>query len=111
VHQSGYTIYSTKEGTCVLHGRYGGCLRIGGEYACFPAFEEAKNLIKYFRAQGIASWEYMERDVPEEAYVCLNRDRQWDANRTSYSLAAVKGDERDERGRQPHLSLSHRMRV
>jgi hypothetical protein len=85
----GYTIYSTQEGTCVLHGRCGGCLRIGGAYACFPEFEEAKNLIKYFRAQGIDSWEHMEREVPQEAYVCLNRDRKREANTRQFSLAAV----------------------
>src|SRR5712692_5281198 len=43
----GYTIYSTEQGRCVLHGKRGGCLRIQGKYACFPDIEETKKMVKY----------------------------------------------------------------
>ncbi len=79
----GYTIYSTQEGTSLLHGQG------GGAYACFPEFEEAKNLIKYFRAQGQTAWGRMEREVPAEAYDCLNRNRQRNAKRAQYRLVTV----------------------
>lgn len=62
----GYTIYSTEQGRCCIHGRHGGCLRIRGRYACFPDIEQAKNMIKHFRAEGWTAEEYMERDVPNE---------------------------------------------
>ncbi len=42
-----------------------GCLRLGGKYVSFPDIEQAKHMIKYFRAQGIHSWESMERSLPE----------------------------------------------
>jgi hypothetical protein len=49
-----------------MHGSCGqGCLRLEGRYVSFPNIEAAKNLIKYFRAQGIRSWESMERSLPE----------------------------------------------
>jgi hypothetical protein len=73
----GYTIYSTAQGTCCMHGAgRQGCLRLWGKYVSFPDIEDAKNLIKYFRSQGVMSWESMERSVPEEVYVCLNRREQ-----------------------------------
>jgi hypothetical protein len=68
----GYTIYSNALGLCCLHGPLRqGCLRIRGEYVCFSDIEDAKNLIKYFRSQGIMSWEDMERDVPANVYRTL----------------------------------------
>ncbi len=61
----GYTIYSNEEGVCCIHGAgRQGCLRLGGKYVSFPDIEAAKNLIKYFRAQGIRSGESMERSLP-----------------------------------------------
>ncbi len=86
----GYTIYSTQQGRCVLHGKRGGCLRIQGQYACFPDIEETKKMVKYFQTNGQTAWTSMERDVPEEVYVCLNRHRQRDSNRSQqYRLAGV----------------------
>lgn len=67
----GYTIYSTWQGTCCLHGVQG-CLRLEGYYVSFPDIEEAKKLIKYFRAQGLLSWQSMQRSLPESVYVCLD---------------------------------------
>jgi hypothetical protein len=67
----GYTIYSTEQGHCCIHGR-DGCLRIQGKYACFPDVEEAKRLIKHFQADGRTALESMNRYVPREAYRCLN---------------------------------------
>lgn len=73
----GYTIYSNEEGWCCIHGPgRRGCLRLRGEFVSFPDIEDAKHLIKYFRSQGIMSWESMDRSVPEEVYVCLNRSEQ-----------------------------------
>src|SRR5215468_4897668 len=40
----GYTIYSTEQERCCIHGK-GGCLRIQGKYACFPDIEQAKLMI------------------------------------------------------------------
>ncbi len=61
----GYTIYSNAQGICCIHGPCGqGCLRLGGKYVSFKDIEDAKNLIKYFRAQGICSWESMDRALP-----------------------------------------------
>ena len=72
----GYTIYSAEQGICCIHGRQGGCLRIEGKYACFPDIEQAKTMIKHFQADGRTSQESMKRYVPEDEYLCLNRDRQ-----------------------------------
>ena len=68
----GYTIYSTEQGPCCIHGN-DGCLRIQGKYAVFPDVEQAKNLIKHFQADGRTAQESMNRYVPQEEYVCLNR--------------------------------------
>ncbi len=49
-----------------MHGSRGqGCLRLWGKYVSFPDIEDAKHLIKYFRAQGIRSWESMNRVLPD----------------------------------------------
>jgi hypothetical protein len=62
----GYTIYSNEEGVCCMHGAgRQGCLRLWGRYVSFPDIEDAKNLIKYFRAQGIQSWESTKWSLPE----------------------------------------------
>jgi hypothetical protein len=68
----GYTIYSTQEGSCCIHGKQG-CLRLRGKFMCFPDVEEAKTLIKQFRAEGYTSYDPVERHVPEGEYMCLNR--------------------------------------
>ncbi len=74
-----YTIYSTEQGTCCIYGSgRQGCLRIRGKFVSFPDIEDAKQLIKYFRAQGIMSWESMERHVPEEEYVWV---KSWEQPR------------------------------
>ncbi len=49
----GYTIYSNGQGVCCIHGAgRQGRLRLLGEYVSFPDIEDAKHLIKYFRANG-----------------------------------------------------------
>ena len=68
----GYTIYSTAQGVCCMHGRQEGCLRLWGKYVSFPDIEDAKKLIKHFRARGIRSWESMERSLPAgNEQVCI----------------------------------------
>ena len=71
----GYTIYSTQEGRCCIHGQQG-CLRLRGKFVCFPDVEEAKTLIKRFRAEGYSSYDGVERHVPEWEFVCLNKGEQ-----------------------------------
>ncbi len=68
----GYTIYSTEQGRCCLHGKEG-CLRIRGKYVCFPDIEQAKTMIKHFQADGRTAHERMDRYVPEDEYYCLNK--------------------------------------
>jgi hypothetical protein len=67
----GYTIYSTREGRCCIHAKQG-CLRLRGQFVCFPDIEEAKTLIKRFRAEGYTSSDCVERYLPEWEFVCLN---------------------------------------
>ena len=67
----GYTIYSTPQGRCCIHGK-GGCLRLRGKFVCFPDVEEAKTLIKRFRSEGYTSSDSVERYLPEWEFVCLN---------------------------------------
>jgi hypothetical protein len=43
-----------------------------GKFACFYDFEEAKTLIKCFRAQDYTSYDSVERYLPECEFVCLN---------------------------------------
>ena len=71
----GYTIYSTEQGRCCIHGKKG-CLRLRGLFASFPDIEDAKTLIKRFRAEGYTSYDRVERSLPEGAYRCLNRSEQ-----------------------------------
>jgi hypothetical protein len=76
----GYTIYSNAQGVCCIHGSSNqGCLRLRGKYVNFPDIEDAKTLIKCFRARGIRSWECMERYMPE----CLNRNARQRASALS----------------------------
>ena len=84
----GYTIYSTQEGRCCIHGRQG-CLRLRGKFVCFPAIEDAKNLIKRFRAEEYTSYDPVERYLPEWEYVSLNRHEQQRTARSSYSMQRV----------------------
>jgi hypothetical protein len=73
----GYTIYSSEQGRCCIHGRHGGCLRMQGKFACFPDIEDAKTRIKRFLAEGYTSSDPVERSVPEGEFVCLNwREQQ-----------------------------------
>lgn len=67
----GYTIYSTAEGRCCIHSRWG-CIQLRGQFVCLPDVEEAKSLIKRFRAQGYTSSERSERHLPRWGMVCLN---------------------------------------
>ena len=67
----GYTIYSTLAGRCCIHGKHG-CIRLRGKFVCFPDLEEAKILIKRFRAEGYTSYDSVERYLPEWEFVCLN---------------------------------------
>ncbi len=84
----GYTIYSTREGRCCIHGKQG-CLRLRGKFVCFPDLEDAKTLIKRFRVEGYTSSDPVERSVPEGKYVCLNRHEQQRASALSYSVQRV----------------------
>ncbi len=68
----GYTIYSTPEGRCCIHGKHG-CIKLRSKFVCFPDFEDAKTLIKRFRAEGYTSSDSVERYLPQWEYVCLNR--------------------------------------
>lgn len=73
----GYTIYSTQTGACCIHGAgSGGCLQIDGKYAVFPDIEEAKSLMKWFLAENQTAQEQMNRSIPHEVYICLNRPRR-----------------------------------
>jgi hypothetical protein len=76
----GYTIYSTEQGRCCIHGK-DGCLRIQGKYAAFPDVEQAKLMIQYFQAEGRTPSESMNRYIPEQEYLCLNGRRPGDAHR------------------------------
>src|SRR6266849_4819455 len=72
----GYTIYSTREGRCCIHAKHG-CIKLRGKFVCFPDVEEAKTLIKRFRAEGYTSYDSVERYLPEWEFVCLNwREQQ-----------------------------------
>jgi hypothetical protein len=71
----GYTIYSTAQGRCCIHGKQG-CLRLRGQFVSFPDIEEAKMLIKQFRAEGYTSYDSVERYLPAWEFVCLNRRKQ-----------------------------------
>jgi hypothetical protein len=82
----GYTTYSTPPGCCCIHGKQG-CLHLWGKFVCFPDVEEDKTLIKQFRAEGNTSYDPVERHVPEEDYVCLNRG---ELQRTPMSLRSMQ---------------------
>ena len=84
----GYTIYSTQEGRCCIHGKQG-CLRLRGKFVCFPDVEEAKTLIKRLRAEGYSSYDNVERSLPEWEYLCLNRGEQQRAPTVSRSMQRV----------------------
>ena len=72
----GYTIYSTPEGRCCIHGKHG-CIKLRGRFVCFPDIEEAKTLIKRFRKEGYTSSDSVERYLPQWEFVCLNwREQQ-----------------------------------
>ena len=84
----GYTIYSTEQGRCCIHGTQG-CLRLCGLFVSFPDIEEAKTLIKRLRAEGYTSYDRVERSLPEGAYCCLNRREQQRTSVLSHSLRRV----------------------
>jgi hypothetical protein len=84
----GYTIYSTEQGRCCIHGKQG-CLRLWGKFVCFPAVEDAKTLIKRFRAEEYTSYDPVERYLPEWEFVCLNRHEQQRTARSSSSMQRV----------------------
>lgn len=67
----GYTIYSTEQGRCCMHGQYG-CIQLWGRFVCFPDIEDAKTLIKRFRAEGYTADDGVERSLPPSEYVRLN---------------------------------------
>ncbi len=60
----GYTIYSTEQGRCCIHGKQG-CIKLRGKFVCFPGVEEAKTLIKQFRREGYTSSDTNPRPVIE----------------------------------------------
>lgn len=84
----GYTIYSNEQGRCSIHGK-GGCLRLQGMYAAFPDIEQAKNMIKHFQEDEHSPQESMNRIVPEDAYLCLNRKQGYHPFPSEQRLAAV----------------------
>jgi hypothetical protein len=84
----GYTIYSTEQGRCCIHGKQG-CRRLWGKFVCFPAVEDAKTLIKRFRAEEYTSYDPVERYLPEWEFVCLNRHEQQRTARSSSSIQRV----------------------
>lgn len=84
----GYTIYSTHQGRCCVHGQQG-CLRLQGKFVCFPDIEEAKTLIKWLRREGYTASDRVERDVPEGAWVCLNRHEQQRTSSLSHPMQCV----------------------
>jgi|GraSoi2013_100cm_1033763.scaffolds.fasta_scaffold57579_2 hypothetical protein len=71
----GYTIYSTPDGSCCMHGKQE-CIKLQSKFVCFADVAEAKALIKRFRVEGYTSYDSMERYLPEWEYVCLNRHEQ-----------------------------------
>lgn len=73
----GYTIYSTEQGCCCIHGPgNGGCVRMQGHYVVFPDIEEAKTLMKWFLAHQGTTPQSTNWHVPREAYICLNPPRR-----------------------------------
>jgi hypothetical protein len=69
----GYTIYSTEQGHCCIHGAgQRGCLRLQGKFVSFPAVEHAMRLIEYFSANGWTAHLHMNRRVSGQVYCCLN---------------------------------------
>src|SRR5258708_7427499 len=60
-----------------------------GKFACFPDIEEAKTLIKQFRAEGYTSYDSVERNLPAWEYVCLNRHEQQRIIPSSHSMQRV----------------------
>lgn len=68
----GYTIYSTEQGRCCIHGKQG-CIKLRGKFVCFPDVEDARTLIKHFRREGYTSYDSVERHLPEWEFVWLNR--------------------------------------
>ena len=76
----GYTIYSTPDGRCCIHGRQG-CLKLGGLFVCLPDIEEAKAFIKRLREEGYSCLDGVERYLPEGEFVCLNRSKYQQAPR------------------------------
>jgi hypothetical protein len=100
----GYTIYSTLDGRCCIHSKQG-CIKLRGKFACFPDIEEAKTLIKRFRAEGYTSSDSVERYLPEWEFVCLNwREQQQRTPMSSRSMRAYR-KRRSQEGRLPHLPL------
>ena len=71
----GYTIYSTQEGRCCIHGKHG-CIKLRGKFVCFPDFEDAKTLIKQLRAEGYTSSDSVEWCLSEGEFMWLNRLEQ-----------------------------------
>lgn|SRR5579859_1847450 len=84
----GYTIYSTPDGRCCIHGR-GGCLKLGGLFVCLPDIEEAKTPIKRLRAEGYSCLDSMERYLPEWEFVWLNRGKVHTMTEASRALQRV----------------------
>jgi hypothetical protein len=76
----GYTLYSTQQGRCAVHGARG-CLRLGGKYVSFPDEEQARRAVLYFQERGWKPHQIMERGMAEGAYVCLNEQGKRPASR------------------------------
>ncbi len=76
----GYTLYSTQQGRCAVHGARG-CLRLGGKYVSFPDEEQARRAVLYFQERGWKPHQIMERGMAEGAYVCLSEQGKRPASR------------------------------
>jgi hypothetical protein len=84
----GYTIYSAAQGRCCIHGKHG-CIKLRGQFVCFPDVEEAKTLINAFVQMGTPPIDSVERYLPEWEYVCLNRYEQQSAPLTTRPIQRV----------------------
>ena len=84
----GYTIYSTPDGRCCIHGKQG-CIKLRGKFVCVPDVENAKRLIKRFRREGYTSYDSVERYLPEWEFVWLNRREQQRSSMPSHSMQRV----------------------
>jgi len=71
-----------------INGKHG-CIKLRGKFVCFPDVENAKRLIKRFRAEGYTSYDSVERYLPEWEFVWLNRREQQQTLTPSHPMQRV----------------------